>query len=162
MWSLAVSIYAGFKWLTFTDCPEANRAGLGRSLGYLLLWPSMDARTFFDGNRLVPRPSMPEWLWSVAKTLFGLVLIYGVTPAVFAWNALLAGWIGMFGIVFVLHFGSFDLLSVAWRRAGIDARPIMNNPVVANSLSDFWGGRWNLAFRDLAHEYVFRPFARRW
>src|SRR5262245_2444945 len=63
MWSMAVSIYGGFKWLTFADCQEAHRAGLGRSLGYLLLWPGMDARAFFDPNCRVPQPTTAELLW---------------------------------------------------------------------------------------------------
>jgi alginate O-acetyltransferase complex protein AlgI len=74
---------------------------------------------------------------------------------------LIAAWTGMTGIVFALHFGLFHLLSVAWRRAGVDAQPIMDAPVAAASLSEFWGSRWNLAFRDLAHNYVFRPLVSR-
>jgi len=60
-----------------------------------------------------------------------------------------------------LHFGLFHVLSVVWRRAGIDAPPIMDAPIRASSLSDFWGKRWNLAFRDLAHTYVFRRLVGR-
>jgi D-alanyl-lipoteichoic acid acyltransferase DltB (MBOAT superfamily) len=52
-------------------------------------------------------------------------------------------------------------LSLIWRRAGVDARPIMNAPALAGSLSDFWGRRWNLAFRDLSHRWVFRPLVGR-
>ncbi|HUG93724.1 MAG TPA: MBOAT family protein [Planctomycetaceae bacterium] len=63
----------------------------------------------------------------------------------------------MAGIVFVLHFGLFHLLSLSWRRAGINAPPIMNAPVCSSSLAEFWGRRWNLAFRDVAYSYVFRP-----
>jgi D-alanyl-lipoteichoic acid acyltransferase DltB (MBOAT superfamily) len=33
----------------------------------------------------------------------------------------------------------------------------MDKPVLARSLSDFWGRRWNLAFRDLMHQFVFQP-----
>jgi alginate O-acetyltransferase complex protein AlgI len=38
----------------------------------------------------------------------------------------------------------------------------MRFPVGASSLSEFWGRRWNLAFRDLAHRLVFAPVTRRW
>ena len=37
----------------------------------------------------------------------------------------------------------------------------MHAPILATSLGDFWGRRWNLAFRDLAHSYIFRPLIRR-
>lgn len=73
-----------------------------------------------------------------------------------------AGWIGMAGITLALHFGTFHLLSTAWRQAGVDARPLMDAPLLATSLNDFWGKRWNLAFRDLAHSYVFRTCVGRW
>jgi alginate O-acetyltransferase complex protein AlgI len=32
---------------------------------------------------------------------------------------------------------------------------------MATSLTDFWSHRWNLAFRDLAHRWVFRPLVGR-
>jgi alginate O-acetyltransferase complex protein AlgI len=37
----------------------------------------------------------------------------------------------------------------------------MRNPPAATSLSNFWGTRWNTAFRDLAHRHVYRPLAGR-
>ena len=73
----------------------------------------------------------------------------------------LAGWMGMAGVVLTLHFGLFHLLSCAWRRAGVEARPLMNAPVVSESLGEFWGRRWNTAFRDLTHRFLLRPMTRR-
>jgi alginate O-acetyltransferase complex protein AlgI len=67
----------------------------------------------------------------------------------------------MIGIVMILHFGLFHLLSCAWRTAGVDARPLMNWPGFSVRLSEFWGRRWNTAFRDLTHRFLFRPLAKR-
>jgi hypothetical protein len=67
----------------------------------------------------------------------------------------------MAGLVFVLHFGAFHLVSCAWRAAGVDAKPLMDWPIRSTSLAEFWGRRWNTAFRDLAHRFVFRPLAAR-
>jgi hypothetical protein len=65
----------------------------------------------------------------------------------------------MVGLGLILHFGVFHLLSCYWRSVGVHARPLMNRPWVSTSLSEFWGRRWNTAFRDLTHRFVFRPFA---
>jgi D-alanyl-lipoteichoic acid acyltransferase DltB (MBOAT superfamily) len=74
---------------------------------------------------------------------------------------LIRGWVGMLGIVLLLHFGTFRLLAVIWQSCGIRAIPIMSNPLRSKSLSEFWGKRWNLGFRQLAHDLVFRPLHRR-
>jgi D-alanyl-lipoteichoic acid acyltransferase DltB (MBOAT superfamily) len=67
----------------------------------------------------------------------------------------------MVGLIFVLHFGTFHLLSWAWRMVGVDAKPLMNWPVASRSVSEFWGRRWNTAFRDLTHRFLFRPSSAR-
>ena len=33
----------------------------------------------------------------------------------------------------------------------------MSKPILSKSLSEFWGKRWNLGFRQLAHDLIFRP-----
>jgi hypothetical protein len=156
MWALAFSVYAGLKWLTYCDCATASESTLGRSLAYLALWPGMDASSFFDSLNPVERPRLSEWSFATGKLVFGAILIVVAVQMVNDYP-IVAGWVGMTGIAFSLHFGLFHVLSVTWRRAGIDAKPIMNNPILASSVSNYWGKRWNLAFRDLAHTYVFRP-----
>ena len=111
MWTLAFSIYAGLKWLSFANSIAMSESTVRRSLGYVLLWPGMDAKSFLASSRHVERPRLHEWLLAVAKVLLGLILI---VVAVFFVNRhrMIAGWIGMTGIVFTLHFGLFHLLSV--------------------------------------------------
>jgi len=117
----------------------------------------MDAKSFFAFPQNVEQPLLREWLLDVTKMALGVFLVFlAVLFVEHDW--MVAGWIDMTGIVFTLHFGLFHLLSVVWRRVNCDARPIMNAPILATSLSDFWSRRWNLAFRDLAHTYVFRRF----
>jgi alginate O-acetyltransferase complex protein AlgI len=53
---------------------------------------------------------------------------------------------------------------MCWRSAGGAPVPRpgrSNAPLRAESLGEFWGRRWNLGFRDLAHAHVFRPLARK-
>jgi hypothetical protein len=63
----------------------------------------------------------------------------------------------MVGAVLMLHFGLFHLLSCAWRAGGVGARPLMQHPWAAAGVGEFWGRRWNTAFRDLTHRFLFRP-----
>jgi D-alanyl-lipoteichoic acid acyltransferase DltB (MBOAT superfamily) len=64
-------------------------------------------------------------------------------------------------LILILHFGIFHLLCCFWRVLGFDARPLMNHPMRSANLGEFWGHRWNTAFRDLTHRFLFRPLASR-
>jgi hypothetical protein len=157
MWLLAASIFACCKWQTWWDAHAEFGPGWRRSAGYLFLWPGMDAHEFL--GPVVGRPSVDgrEWLAALFKTLGGAVLFWSAGRLVSFRHPLLAGWIGMLGIILFLHFGSFDLISCAWRSAGIRAQPIMRQPLKSESLAEFWGKRWNLGFRKLSFSLVFRP-----
>jgi alginate O-acetyltransferase complex protein AlgI len=115
------------------------------------LWPGAA-----DGSERMLALPFPS---ALGKMLLGVVLLFGV--ARFAHQPLLTGWIGMIGIILILHFGLFHLLAVGWRIAGLDAEPIMDAPLRSKSLSEFWGRRWNAAFNRLTLDFVFRPLARR-
>jgi alginate O-acetyltransferase complex protein AlgI len=67
----------------------------------------------------------------------------------------------MGGIVLVLHFGLFEILALAWQRSGINAQPLMCQPLRAVSLKEFWSRRWNTAFNQLVHSLALRPLSRR-
>ncbi len=160
MWALAFAIYAGCKWLTWRRTP-ANTAPFWRHAGYLVAWPGLDAKAFLQLEPLPAneRPGSQEWRAAGAKLLLGAELFWGAGRLLPAHQEILLGWLGMIGLILMLHFGSFHLLSCAWRTAGVDARPLMRSPLAAVSLSEFWGKRWNTAFRDLTHRFLFRPLA---
>jgi alginate O-acetyltransferase complex protein AlgI len=161
MWALAFALFAGCKWLTHVT---ALRRGLkprwSRALAYLLTWPGMDAESFYRIENRPLKPGTAEWSLAVANILLGLVLVWFVTRRVLPFSELATGWTGMVGIVLVLHFGWFKILSLAWRAVGVGAKPLMQTPVLAKSLGEFWGRRWNTAFHDLANRFGFRPLRR--
>ncbi len=113
----------------------------------------MDADRFLAADSIPAKPRLGSWVFAVAKTVLGAFLIWGV--ARMAGNGWGAGWIGMIGFAFILHFGIFHLLALFWQQNGIDAQPLMRWPALATSLSDFWGKRWNAGFRDLAFGLLF-------
>jgi hypothetical protein len=159
MWLLAASIFAiGKAQSWFTAGEFARRASWTRNAAYLFLWPGMNAAQFLDSTISVPRPDAREWISALAKTASGAAIIWlGVR---FVPQPLLAAWVGMIGLILILHFGIFHLLSVIWRAAGVSAQPIMQHPLQSQSLSEFWGKRWNLGFRQLSHDWVFAPLRR--
>jgi hypothetical protein len=161
MWALAGAMFGGCKWLTWRQVP-AGRAAWWRHAAYLLAWPGMDAEAFLGPQRgTVTRPPAVEWGAAILNLLVGASLFWGVAGWVREEHAIARGWVGMAGLVLMIHFGAFHLLSCAWRAAGVDARPLMNGPLRSHGVSEFWGQRWNTAFRDLTHQFLFRPLTRR-
>ena len=158
MWGLAVLIFFACKWLTWHD---AGAPLSWRGFGYLLAWPGLDARTFMDPGQVADRPSWREWAFAASKSCLGLLIFYGLARTIPIDLPYLVGWVGMIGIVLALHFGLFHLLSCGWRAGGVVAEPLMNWPIAATGLGDFWGRRWNTAFRNLTHRFLFRPLLKR-
>lgn len=161
MWLIVIGLFASAKWIAFFPILIGRkRTPLWKLVAFLFLWPGMNAKAFCFGEPSIP-PKRTEWAAALAKIALGGVLLALATRLVQNADEMLAGWIGMIGIVFVLHFGLFHLLSVVFRTAAIDAPPIMQMPVTATSLTKFWNGRWNRGFTDLMQRHVFLPLARK-
>jgi Membrane bound O-acyl transferase family len=156
MWVCALAIYFGFKSLTLWQARDAGVPKSARSLAYLFLWPGMDAQSFLSDSK-PSRPRATQFLWATAKLLLGVAFLWIVARRIPASLPLCRGWVGLLGLILLLHFGSFELVALAWQRLGINAVPIMQKPLESVSLSEFWGKRWNLGFHQLSYEFVFRP-----
>lgn len=158
MWAMTLALYAGCKWLTYR---EAIRYGItpsrGRAAAYLLAWPGMDASDFLNTKNVPTKPPWTDWLFAAAKFDAGVIMVWIIARLLFSGHPIVAAWAGMIGVVLILHFGLFHFLSMFWRQTGIQATPVMQNPVAATSLTEFWGRRWNTAFNELAFRFSFRP-----
>jgi predicted DCC family thiol-disulfide oxidoreductase YuxK len=163
MWFLAFAIFMGCKWLTLGNAiRRSGRVCRFRATVYLFAWPGMDAVRFLSPHLAPPVPHstiLKGAALALACIAIGGFFVFSV--ARIAHEPLLAGWLGMFGMVLMLHFGIFALLSLGWRALRVDAQPIMDAPMRSTSVAEFWGRRWNGAFNDLALGLVFRPMARR-
>lgn len=157
MWVVCVAIFAGLKWLTWRKAKARVPHPGWKSIAYLLAWPGMDAERFLGRDRSASASTRRAWMAAVLKTAAGAALIWIVARRVPAKCELLRGWVGMIGLALLLHFGVFHLLALFWQRVGIDAAPIMNQPLRSTSLGEFWSSRWNLGFREFAHDLIFRP-----
>jgi alginate O-acetyltransferase complex protein AlgI len=160
MWVLAFTIYFSLKWLTWWRARTRIDYPTWRSAAYLLAWPGMDAEAFLDASQRVPSPPITTWLWATFETILGAILLWVVARSVPQGEPLLRGWLGMLGLILLLHFGSFQIVGLLWQSFGVNAKPIMSAPLRSTYLGEFWGKRWNLGFRQLAHELIFRPLHR--
>jgi hypothetical protein len=161
MWTLALALYSSCKWLTWHGV-EVGAVPRWKRAAYLLAWPGLDAPRFLEvASTSASHDLGVEAGAALAKLMVGLALLFGLARRMPEDDPYLVGWIGMIGIVLILHFGLLHLLSCLWRRLGLEARPLMNRPLRATSLGEFWGRRWNTAFRDLTHRFLFRPCAAR-
>lgn len=161
MWLLALAIFAGCKWLTWRKaCGAGVTVWPARHLAYLFAWPGMNARDFLAG-RVDFAVTGRAWFAAIFKTLLGAVFFWGLARTLEARSLTLAAWLGMAGAILLLHFGLFHLLALAWQSAHVPAPPLMQAPLRACSLGDFWSARWNIAMRDLVHAYALLPMKRR-
>ncbi|HEY7188405.1 MAG TPA: DCC1-like thiol-disulfide oxidoreductase family protein [Vicinamibacterales bacterium] len=162
MWTMAFALFAGCKWLTYCESSiRVARVGWLRALGYLFAWPGMDANAFMNSGDHVARPDAAEWIAAMFKTVFGAFLLWRGAREALPLGPDAAAWVGMIGAILLLHFGTFHLLSVCWRRAGVDAVPLMRIPMRSTSLGELWGRRWNTAFHELALRFTFKPLRHR-
>jgi hypothetical protein len=162
MWSLSIALFFGCKWETLVRAGSSGiSVPLARSLAYFFLWPGMDAKAFLSAPKATEKPSGSRWPSASLNAIAGLACFVLAAHLAAQKPHMLDGWLAMLGIVLVLHFGTFQLAALAWRSAGLNARPIMQSPLRADSLSDFWGKRWNLGFSQMTRELVFRPLQSR-
>lgn len=161
MWSLAAAIYFLCKlWTARRAFAQGVRPSPAATAAYLFLWPGMNASRFLRPRTVSAAPiPRQKWLAPLGKVLTGATLLFGV--ARLATGPLLAGWIGMVGLILMLHFGLFGLLALTWQRLGRPAPLLMQQPLLASSLSDFWGRRWNTAFHDLVATSLLPPLRTR-
>lgn len=162
MWLMAIGTYGCCKWLAWFSSKACVRPWQ-RAVGWWLAWPGMDASRFLATTPL-PRHQRPvaiEWFAAGSKIILGVVMFAAARGLLAAGWITTGAWLGMTGFIVILHCGVFHLLSCVWRSSGIDARPLMDRPLAASSLADFWSRRWNRAFRDLSFAAVYRPMVRR-
>lgn len=116
MWVLAFVIFVGCKWLTWRRT-RTSGTPWWQHVGYLLAWPGLDAKAFLraEGAPTIESPSRLEWGFALLTLFLGAALFFGASRLIPEGQDILLGWVGMVGIVLMMHFGLFRLLSCAWR-----------------------------------------------
>ena len=157
MWIAAGLIWLGCKWAMAEGDLALEQAPLVARLLWWG-WPGMDTKPFH--GRVDASPvRWADIAQGLAWMSVGGLLFLEAAPRLAADHGLAAGWIAWGAIILTLHFGLFHIMAALLRKTGIAVEPIMRNPFAAETLAGFWGRRWNLAFQQVAHRLLFRPFA---
>jgi hypothetical protein len=133
MWVLSLAIYLSLKWLTWWRVRSRIDHPAWRSVGYLFAWPGMDADTFLNARQRAPAPAVSKWLWAALETTLGAVLLWAIARFIPPANLLMRGWLGMVGLILILHFGLFQIVALLWQGFGVAAEPIMRSPLRSTS-----------------------------
>jgi alginate O-acetyltransferase complex protein AlgI len=158
MWLVAAGLFFLFKCLTWSRRSARHSAiGVPGGCTYFFGWVGLDADEFRNESSGAAQPTGRDWALGVGKTLLGAATLWGLIRLLPADRPIVIGGAGFAGLLLLLHFGLFHLLALAWRQKGIAVEPVMRRPLLARSLADFWGQRWNRAYRRVSFDYFFRP-----
>jgi len=62
----------------------------------------------------------------------------------------------------ILHFGLLNISAWLLQVVKYPAYSLFRSPLQSESLRDFWGKRWNLAFTEMTSVAVYRPLSKKW
>jgi len=141
--------------LLVISMPESNGPKLScfGTLVFFCVWPGMQPATLLER-----KPGLQWWkdlVWGLLFSILGLFWSIGTKichQAGLSDDA--AGLVALPGISMMFHVGGLRLLRGFLRLVGYDVEQLFVDPLLAKSVSEFWGKRWNIAFSDM-NRFVF-------
>ncbi|MGY3214206.1 MBOAT family protein [Mucilaginibacter sp. HD30] len=132
-----------FQWLAFT----AGWAGMQPKA-----FETVFSKNLPGGGLLINQ--------GVIRILIGLLLITlaHLTTDLAGNTQIITNGLLLVGLSLILHFGILTVSAGLWRFFGADTYLLFRQPAKSNSLAEFWGRRWNLAFIEMLSIAVLRPF----
>ncbi|HWA83125.1 MAG TPA: MBOAT family protein, partial [Fimbriimonadaceae bacterium] len=123
-----------------------------------LIWPGMDPERLARREKPTEVDAYPiarglPWLYAG----LAVVLIAALAPV----GPALAGWLGIGGLLLVVHFGLSEILSGVFRLTGRGIRPLFDRPLAARTLNEFWTRRWNVAFVEMDRRLILPAMLKR-
>ena len=123
-----------------------------------LPWPGFDAGRF--KTRTNDGSSQDRLVGGGVRLLAGTFVMMVAASNLDEWGEA-AAWLGVTGILLIVHLGYADLLTWVARDRGYAVRPLFDRPWASRSLAEFWTRRWNVAFVEM-DRILFLPILRRW
>jgi len=119
------------------------------TLIFMFVWPGMRTSSFL-GKQSFEGSWWKDLAWGMCFLVLGFMWCVGVKTAHEAgWSDSTAGLIALPGLSMIGHFGVLRLLRACLRLIGYEVEQLFVDPLLADSLRDFWGKRWNVAFSDM-------------
>jgi hypothetical protein len=131
-----------------------------RLLAYCF-WISMQPKQFLVGEVTAAGAPVPSVSGIVLNALTGATLLWFVPrflPA--ATPFAIRFWIALVGWSFLGLFVRLDIGAMIFRAMGFPVEKVMDCPVAATTLGEFWGRRWNRIVPGMLREVFFFPVAR--
>jgi hypothetical protein len=163
MVALCVSLLLAMKAVVSVESQAAGQQRLSplRWFAFAILWFGMRPVLFAKAGKVCLPGAGSLIVRGLKRLALGMACLI-VVPAVWperrfrqadAGTLATATALALVGFSLILHFGVFNVVAGLWRLAGVDCR----TPLLARSLTEFWGLRWNLAFSEMAAVAVARP-----
>ena len=131
-----------------------------RLLAYCF-WYGMQPRQFLKGEVTAARAPLPSVSGILLNALTGAALLWLVPhllPKATPW--IVRFWIALVGLSLLTLFVRLDIAAMIFRAMGFPVEKLMDCPIDATSLGDFWGRRWNRIVSGMLREVIFFPVAR--
>lgn len=163
MIALILVLLTGMKVVMARHYPNLT-FNLGKWFLYCFTWVGMNPEIFFK-KRLTPDHRL--LYRGAAFFVIGLIILSafrfsGNSPfppqddIVFYGMSLVL----LMALSMMLHFGLLNISAWILQCFKYPAYSLFREPLKAESLRDFWGKRWNLAFTEMTSVLIFRPFSK--
>jgi hypothetical protein len=168
MLAIIALLFASMKLIVANEFSLAGKKlTLPQWIAFALGWFGMNPAVFMRKQPQKKALGKPLLLFGLSRMALGCFVI------LLAWwlcrhevfdRWLEMGVISLFmlvGVSLVLHFGILNVNSGLWNLASIGTYPLFRVPLRSESLSEFWGKRWNIAFSEMTSIAVYRPLRKK-
>ncbi len=164
MIALILVLLTGMKVVMATNYPSLKFT-FPKWFLYCFAWVGMNPEVFFK-HRSTPDQSLLHrgLLFFVTGLALLVLLSVGLNPGSIpeGFKYYIVSLILLIALSQVLHFGLLNISAWCLQVLKYPAYSLFRDPLRAESLRDFWGKRWNLAFTEMTSVAVYRPLSKRW
>lgn len=164
MIALILTLLTGMK-VVMATCYPALQFTFGKWCLYCFAWVGMNPEIFFKHRTTPDRSLLYRGLvFFISGFSILLVIKFVINPITIpeGYMYYVMSFMILIALSQVLHFGLLNLNAWALQLLKYPAYSLFRAPLQAQSLRDFWGKRWNLAFTEMTSVAVYRPLSEKW